>query len=69
MDSMDDIGLELKQFYPNHVARALNYLIDRHSLSPPHAAHIIALVWHKLNTQNPWVLPPYVVLLEFLHWN
>ena len=67
--NIEDIQIELDQFYPSKVNSAISYLQDTYELNIEHAAHIASVVWQTLHHKNPWNLPYFVVYLTYLNMN
>ena len=67
--NIEDIQLELEQFYPAKIHSAMDFLIKTYDLDMHHAAHIASVVWQTLNFKNPWNLPRLEIYITQLNMN
>ena len=67
--NIEDIQIELEQFYPAKIHSAMNFLIETYDLDMHHAAHIASVVWQELNHRYPWNLPKFMVYQTYLNSN
>ena len=67
--NIEDIQLELEQFYPAKIHSAMDFLIKTYDLDMHHAAHIASVVWQTLNCKNPWNLPRLEVYIAQFNMN
>ena len=67
--NIEDIQIELEQFYPARIHSAMDFLIKTYDLDMHHAAHIASVVWQQLNHKHPWNLPYFMVYPSYLNMN
>ena len=67
--NIEDIQIELEQFYPARIHSAMDFLIKTYDLDMHHAAHIASVIWQTLNCKNPWNLPRLEVYIAQFNMN
>ena len=52
---------ELKDYYPNSMAKAISYIEIQYGLDTLSAIQIVGVVWNSLHLQSPFNLPKFLV--------